>query len=178
MKFYILIAALFVAIAGLISYCYDHFSVRRVARRERKKLLAELAALPPVAADFSTPEGAVLCLEETYRRRDIEAAVACRDFVTEARVWLQERGHLNQQTREEMLGPTIKAMEKSFRDALAKGPTVDWAAAKSYFTKRAPYGENLVIVSKVTQEADGSLFSQRILLTETADGWRIVKLLS
>jgi hypothetical protein len=178
MKFYILMAALVVATAVLISDCYDHFSVRRVARRERKKLLAELAALPPVAADFSTPEGAVLCLEETYRRRDLEAAVACRDFVSEAKLWLQERGHLSQQQKEEMLPQTVKAMEKSFRDLLAKGPTIDWARAKSYFLPREPYGEGLVIVSKVTQEADGSLFSQRILLTETGDGWRIVKLLS
>jgi hypothetical protein len=178
MKYYILMAALVIAVAGAISYLYDHLSASRVARRERKKFLAELAALPPVAADFSTPEGAVLCLEETYRRRDIEASVACRDFVAEAKVWLQERGHLSEQKKEEILPQTVKAMEKSFRDALAKGPTIDWARAKTYFLPREPYGDGLVVVNKVTQEADGSLFSQRILLAETSNGWRIVKPLS
>jgi len=175
MKFYILMAALVVAIAGAISYFYDHLSVRRAARREREKMLAELVSLPPVAADFSTPEGAVLCLEDTYRRRDIEASVACRDFVTEARIWLQERGHLSQQRKNEMLPEAVKAMEKSFRDGLAKGPTIDWARAKSYFLTREPFGEDAIIVNKMTLVPDGGFFSQQILVAATNNGWRIVK---
>ena len=41
---------------------------------------AKLKAMPPVAKNFETPEGAILCLEDAYRRKDIEAAVAAKDF--------------------------------------------------------------------------------------------------
>ena len=45
---------------------------------------AKLKAMPPVAKNFETPEGAILCLEDAYRRKDIEAAVAAKDFKIEA----------------------------------------------------------------------------------------------
>ena len=81
-------------------------------RRERQRLLAELAALPPVAMDFTTPEGAILCLEDTYRKHDIEAAVACRDFVTEARLWLERDSSYSIELLAEMLPAMTKTMEK------------------------------------------------------------------
>ena len=35
-----------------------------------------------IAHDLTTPEGAILSLEDAYRAEDIEAAVRCRDFTT------------------------------------------------------------------------------------------------
>ena len=175
MKTYIIAAVLLVAFAGTISYLYDHLVARRAARRERVKLLAQLVSLPPVKADFSTPEGVVLCLEDSYRHRNIEAAVACRDFGTEAGLWLQERGHLSRQVKDEMLTETIRAMEKSFRDRIAKETTIDWERAKSYFLAREPFSDGIVVVNKITQLPDGYLLPQQILVAETTSGWRIVK---
>ncbi len=43
--------------------------------------LEELRALPAVEKNFKTPEGAILCLEEAYRRQNIELACACRNFL-------------------------------------------------------------------------------------------------
>jgi len=68
MKFFILVAMLVFVTAVAISYVYDHLAVRRTARRERKKLLAQLISQPTFKADFSTPEGAVLCLEDAFRQ--------------------------------------------------------------------------------------------------------------
>ncbi len=175
MKFYIFAGALVLAFAGAISYFYDYLLLRRDTRREREKLLAQLVSLPSVKADFSTPEGAVLCFEDACRQQDIEAAAACRDFVTEARFWLQERGHLSQEKKDAMLPETILAMEKSFRDGMAKKPAVDWERTKSYFLKRGPFGDGGVVVNKITQMPDGSLLSQRILVAETNKGWKIVR---
>lgn len=175
MKLYLLAAVLLVAIAVALSYCYDHLAVRRATRRERKKLLAQLTAQPPVAADFSTPEGAVLCLEDAFRQRNIEAAVACRDFAAEARHWLQERAHLSEQMKNEMLPETVQAMEKSFRNALAKGLPPDWILGKSYFLPREPFAADIVLVNKYTQVPAGGLYSQQILVARTGDKWRTVK---
>src|SRR6478735_8084955 len=61
-------------------------------QRMHDEVYAQLKALPPVAKDFTTPEGAILCLEDAYRRRDIEAAIAAKDFKTEARLMLQKSG--------------------------------------------------------------------------------------
>jgi hypothetical protein len=165
--------ALLVASICAASYAYHRLTLRWAAWRQRKKLLAELMTLPPVKMDFSTPEGAILCLEDAYRRRDVETAVACRDFAAEAKVWLHERGNVSRQMKAEMLPEVTGTMEKSFRRSVAKNWAVDWERAKSYFRNREPYGDGMVAVSEVIHTPDGNLLQQRILVAETAKGWRV-----
>jgi hypothetical protein len=161
--------------AWLVSYAYDRLLAWRDARRELAERIAQLEALPPVSPDFDTPEGAILCLELALRRRDIEAAVASRDFATEARLWLQERGNLSRHITGDHLPEIIKAKEKSYRDTTAKRWPADGENKKSYFTKREPYCEGVVVVvSETVQKADGSLLDQRILVSQTDSGWRVV----
>jgi hypothetical protein len=124
--------------------------------------------------DFTTPEGAVLCLEDACRRRDVEAAVACRDFAAEAKVWIYERGHLSKQTQEEMLPEITKVMEKAFRDSLNKAWPIDWQRAKSYFPNRETDNDG-VIVNEITTTPAGTVLERRILVKQTTDGWRVVK---
>ncbi len=171
---FIVAAILLVGSVWAVSYAYDRLVDRRVRHRERDNLVAKLEALSPIKADFDTPEGAILCLEHALRRRDIEAAVACRDFATEARLWLQERGQLSKHMKDEHLPEIIKAKEKSYRDTAAKRWPVDGENIKSYFTKREPYREGVVVVSETVQKADGSLLNQRILVAQTDNGWRVV----
>jgi hypothetical protein len=177
MKLYILVAVLLFATAVAISYFYDHLAVRRAIRRKRKKLLAQLTSQPSIAADFSTPEGAVLCLEDAFRQRNIEAAIACRDFTTEARLWLQDRGHLSNEQKTASLPETIQAMEKSFRNALTKGLPADWILGKSYFLPHEPLAEGIVLVNKYTHMPEGGLYSQQIVVAKTGNDWRTVKIL-
>ena len=169
----LLIAALLIVIAALIYYGYHELQVRWEIRRKHAALIARLESLPPVQADFSTPEGAVLCLDEACRSRNIEAAVACRDFAAEARIWLQQR-HLSQQMKDEMLPKVTRTMEKSYRDSLAKEWPFDWARSKSYFEKHGRVADGVVAVSKVTRRPDGRLIWQEILVAKTNDGWRVV----
>jgi hypothetical protein len=177
MKFYLLVAVLVFAVAVIISYFYDFLAVRLTAHQERKKLLAQLTAQPPVPVDFSTPEGAVLRLEDAFRQKNIEAAVACRDFATEAKLWLQERGQLSLEQKTAMLPETVRAMEKSFRDMLAKGLPADWILGKSYFLPHEPFADGIVAVNKYTQVPEGGLYSQQILVTKTGNEWKMVKTL-
>jgi hypothetical protein len=165
---------LLVGFAWAVSYAYDWMLARRAERRELDARVAQLEALPPVKADFDTPEGAILCMEDALRRRDIEAAAASRDFATEARLWLQERGNLSKHITNDHLPEIIKAKEKSYRDTMAKRWPAEGKHGKSYFTKREPYGEGVVVVSEIVQKADGSLLNQRILVAQTDNGWRVV----
>ncbi|MDB6122284.1 MAG: hypothetical protein JWQ71_1277 [Pedosphaera sp.] len=159
-----------VAALGGVAYAIQ----QRVTRQARERLLAELATLPPVTLDFTTPEGAILCLEDAYRKHDIEAAVACRDFATEARLWLQQRPFYSSDLLAEMLSEMTKTMEWSYRESMATHWPIDWERAQSYFSKREPYAEGVVVVCEVTRGPDGSLLRQRLLVTETPTGWRVV----
>ena len=174
MKSVIINVVLLVAFICALSYAYHRLALRWAARRKRGKSVAELETLPPVKMDFSTPEGAILCLEDAYRRRDVEAAVACRDFALEAKIWLQERGNLNKQRQAEMLPEVTGTMERACRNGMAKNLAIDWERAKSYFPNREPHREGMVVVSEITNLPGGNLLRQRFLAAETAKGWRVV----
>jgi hypothetical protein len=165
----LIIVGMLVGIGIVVTFAYRQMAARRV----REKEIAELEKLPRVSPDFTTPEGAILCLEATYPKKDVEAAVACRDFVTEARLWLRERNGMTEQLQQEMLPKLTKTMEKVFRESMEHSMP-GWDRAHSYFLERTPYDDGLVVVSQVTVGPDRSLFRQRILTSQTASGWRVV----
>jgi hypothetical protein len=142
------------------------------AQQARDKIFDELKAKPPVARDFSTPEGAILCLEDAYRRRDIEAAIAAKDFKTEARLMLEKTG-FKDDIDDEMVAKTTEALVASFRaHTTAQWP--EFAGLESFFTKREPHSDKVAVVTEVCRFPDGGFSQQQILVAETPQGWRVL----
>lgn len=151
------------------------------SRAERVRRLAALKDRPAIAADFTTPEGAILMLEDAFRRRDLEAAVAAKDFVTEARLELAAEGAPDAGSEAAIAGRAA-SLEAKFRDLMtASWP--DFTGIESYFLDRQPYGANdsarLVVVTEVSRfapgaQSKGGFSEQHILVTETARGWRVL----
>ena len=61
-----------------------------------------------------SPESALHGLENAYRRSDIEAAVALKDFVSEARLMMAQLGD-DTTADQEMLKSVAETLELSFR---------------------------------------------------------------
>lgn len=99
MKIAIVISALI--IIGVVGFLAARPSSKQ---RELDEIYAELKSMPPVARDFVTPEGAILCLGDAYYRRDIDAAIAAKDFKTEAKPVLQKTGIKKQIDNEMVTG--------------------------------------------------------------------------
>jgi hypothetical protein len=142
--------------------------------QDREAALAELRALPRPAMDFSTPEGAILCLEDTYRRRDIEAAVACKDFQVEA-VLLLIRTQPDLVDDPELLAKTAEVLELGFR----KEKTENWPdmeGMESFFVDRQPGFEDLsiVIVTEIVAMPDGRICEDHLQVCCRNGEWRVL----
>src|SRR5262249_7428706 len=148
-------------------------SFRNRNRKQRlDEIYAELKALPPVARDFNTPEGAILCLEDDYRHHDIEAAIAAKDFKTEARLML-EKTVRKDIIDDALISKTAEALTLSFRFYTTnKWP--DFDGLESFFTKREPYSDKVVIVTEVCRFPDREFSTQRLLVSQTDNGWRVL----
>ena len=141
-------------------------------QQARDEAYAQLKALPPVAKDFTTPEGAILCLEDAYRRSDIEAAIAAKDFKTEARLMLQETG-FKDHIDDGIIAKTAEALVASFRAHTTAGWS-DFEGLESFFTKREPHSNKVVLVTEMCRFPDGSFSEQQMLVVETPQGWRVL----
>src|SRR5437868_5930639 len=71
-----------------------------------------------LAHDCSTPEGAVLTLEDAWRAKDIEKAVRCKDFRGEAEQILRDRPAAVR--TEDIIARTAELLEKGYRVAIKK----------------------------------------------------------
>jgi hypothetical protein len=156
-----------IIVSGALIYLFSRTNQRSLDER-----YGQLKALPPVAKDFTTPEGAILLLEDAYRRRDIEAAIAAKDFNTEAKLMLQKMP-LNDQIDDALIEKTAQALMLSFRrTTTAQWPNFD--DCESFFTKREPYAEKVVVVTEVCRFRDHRFSTQRLLVAETDGAWRVL----
>src|SRR5215469_16168159 len=65
--------------------------------------------------DLSTPEAALAALEDAYNRKDIEAAVATKDFAREAREMLISLKGLPHPLDDDLVKQTADVLELAFR---------------------------------------------------------------
>lgn len=146
-------------------------------RRAKRKQIAEAAydnlkALPAISKDFTTPEGAILCLEDAYRHRNIEAAVACKDFVTEARLMLHQLGG-GIELDESALKETAETLELGYRQEMTHS-WPDFSSLESFFTDRKQHSDGVVVVTEMCRFPDGLFSQEKILVAQTQNGWRVL----
>ena len=139
-------------------------------------VLAKLRARPPVAMDFGTPEGAILCLEDACRRRDIEAAVACKHFLIEGILMLLDYDE-NLVRDPELRQRNARLAEQKYRRDLAEAwPNLE--GVESFFFGRQDYLDGVVAVTEIRRSADGAFDKLNFLVAKTKDGWRVLNQIS
>ncbi len=128
--------------------------------------------LPPVEMDFSTPEGAILCLEDAYRRRNIESACICKNFLIERTLKLLDLDP--DLARDPALRKQhAQTLERSYRKAI----TESWpnlAGVESFFIDRQPYTDGIVVVTELHHLPSGRFNQLKFLVAHTKDGWRVL----
>jgi len=130
-----------------------------------------------VAHDLTTPEGAILCLEDAYRKKDIEAAVRCKDFTTEAKLMLQSVGQ-RLADDQEIVAETAETLELAFRAEMSESGFPDFSNCSSTFTDRQPYNglADVVQVTEICIFADGTTTKNLLGASRTEEGWKVVML--
>lgn len=126
------------------------------------------------AQDLRTPEGAIRSLEDAYRRKDIEAAIRCKDFRLEAEMVLARTGS-EMRADPRVISSTAEALELSFRKQLKDQgfPNFD-NVVESTFPEKKDIADGKVIVKEVCRYRDGGTSVQNILVQETATGWKVL----
>jgi hypothetical protein len=125
--------------------------------------------------DLSTPEKAILSLEDAYRAKDIEAAVRCKDFQVEANLMLE--GLPNLKARDDdgkIAAKTASILELAYRKEMKDKGFPDFAGVTSRFPKVEPYRDGIVVVTEECTYPDGTKSQQRLLVAKVKDGWRVL----
>ena len=124
------------------------------------------------AHDMTTPEGAILCLEDAYTAGDVEAAIACKDFETEARMLLDQIPSLAGYA-EDLISQTAETLKLSFEAHMRGGEMPTFEGFLHAFPEREFIDTDTVIVSEICYHPDGRLTLDRLVVTRHGDEWRV-----
>ena len=138
--------------------------------------LEQLQALPSVEKDFSTPEGAILCLEDAYRRQNIESACMCKNFLIEGILMLLDADP-DLARNAELRKRNAVLLERKFR----KETTESWPDLKgveSFFIDHQRFISGVVVVTELHRLRDGTFNKLNLLVANTINGWRVLNQIS
>jgi hypothetical protein len=122
-----------------------------------------------IALDFTTPEGAVLMLENAYKRNDLEAAIAAKDFRQDAFYFLGLQFGSDFGKTEKLAA----ALETSFRRQFAEDGFPDYSNITTTFIHQEQVSPEQIIVTQRFERAGGHR-DMRLLVVKTKRGWRCV----
>jgi len=134
--------------------------------------LEQLRALPRPEKDFDTPEGAILCLEDACRRRSVESACACKNFLIAGILMLMDADP-NLARNEDLRKRNAVLLERQYRKEIT-GAWPDLEGVESFFVGREPYLDGIVAVKELRRSRDGSFEKLNVLVAKTRDGWRVL----
>ena len=123
-----------------------------------------------IKADLSTPEGAILSLEEAYRQGDIERAVACKDFKAEAIHMLRDKPVFD---TPEGVTKIAEALELAYRLQMKAG-FPDFKGVTSTFPKKEDLGDGKMVITEVCKYPDGGISTQKIMVIKSETGWKVM----
>lgn len=132
------------------------------------------AAGPEIVHDRTTPEGAILTLEDAYRGQDLEAALACRDFEREAELMLEKLGDGEFSKDEAMVQQTAEVLKLGYTAEVGQA-FPDFRGVTSTFSDKQPYnGKTDVVELTETCTSAGGSSVNTMHVAKTDDGWKVV----
>jgi hypothetical protein len=126
-----------------------------------------------VTVDFSTPEDALISLEDAYRKGDIEATVAAKDFRFEAMAILSNVLKGNKPD-DQTIDLTVHVLELSYRTEIKKSGFPDIAKARCEVLSKTEVRPRLVRILEQTQFLDGRISQEAIHAVLNETGWHVV----
>ena len=128
--------------------------------------------------DFSTPQGAIRCLEDAYQQHDLEAAIRCKDFPVEARLLLKFKG-TGQADNPLIVAQFAAELESMFRQNIP----IAWPvppSRDSFFVDQEgvsfpdTFSGRIDRVCEGFRHVDGRITVFWYYVVETNDGWRVL----
>ncbi|MEM0997555.1 MAG: DUF2314 domain-containing protein [Bacteroidota bacterium] len=121
--------------------------------------------------NMRTPEGAILCLEDAYTSGNLDAAVACKDFETEAIMMLDQQDDFPKV--EELIKDMAQVLELSFREHMLEHGMPSFAGVLRAFPERIRVEDDLYMITEVCFHPDGGATLDRLLVTRKNGEWRV-----
>jgi hypothetical protein len=120
-----------------------------------------------IPMDTSTPEGVILLTEDAYRRGDLEAVIALKNFQAEAFYMLTvQMGNKFEISSmgDDLVQKTAEVLELAFRKEMQESGLPDFSDLESSFPKKKDLGNGYWAVTEICKFPDGGHSEEMLLV--------------
>ena len=122
-----------------------------------------------------SPEDALRRIEDAYRARDLELAVACKDFEREAKAMLEHLATGKSPAPDAALvRETAKTLEAAYRAEIKKTGFPDMTGVQCKVVRKEPGPKDLTTLTERCTWPDGQTSEDRVTVSSGPLGWRMV----
>ncbi len=121
--------------------------------------------------DFTTPEGAILSIEEAYNNNDLAKAISCKNFRKEAELMLGNMANIP--IDDEIIAKTAEVIELSFVQHMQENGMPDFSGVKSAF-KREFISEDHCLVTEYCTFPDGRRTLDKVNTYRENGEWKVL----
>ncbi|WP_169502183.1 YegJ family protein [Pedobacter sp. SG918] len=122
-------------------------------------------------ADLETPEGAILAIEKAYNNKDIDAAIACKDFFEEAKSLLSV---MKMEIDQDIINETAEVLKLSFINNIEEHGFPDFSTVQNAFPERKKVDETHWVITEVCWYPDGGKSVQLLNTYKSSKGWVVL----
>lgn len=124
--------------------------------------------------DLSTPEGAILSLENAYTNNDINKALSCKDFFLEAELLLQ-KSKMDYENRQ-LVSETSELLKLTFIAWIEKNGFPSFKDVKHSFPCKQKISDTLVLVTEICHYPNNLSNKQNIYVGKVNDKWKVLNI--
>lgn len=125
--------------------------------------------------DFTTPEGAILSIEDAYDTNNIDNVIACKDFEAEARLLLSHDKHMERlATNPQIITETGESVKSTFIKFIDDYGFPCFKDVKRAFPIREFIREDLCIVTEICQYPDKTKSTERLYVGRKNGEWKVL----
>lgn len=125
--------------------------------------------------DFTTPEGAILCIEDAYDAHDLNKVIACKDFEAEARLMLSHSKQMGTLANNpEIITETEEAVRSTFIKFIDDYGFPSFKDIKRAFPLREFLNDDLCIITEVCHYPDRTKSTERLYVAQRNGEWKVL----
>ncbi|MDQ0966121.1 uncharacterized protein YegJ (DUF2314 family) [Flavobacterium sp. W4I14] len=121
--------------------------------------------------NLETPEGAILAIEKAYNNKDIDAAIACKDFFEEAKSLLSV---MKMEIDQDTINETAEVLKLSFINNIEEHGFPDFSTIQNAFPERKKVDETHWVITEVCWYPDGGKSVQLLNTYKSPKGWVVL----
>ena len=119
---------------------------------------------------YSTPEEAIISLEQAYTNKDLENILSSKDFISEAKLILEQKSY---EFTNEIISEVAELLRLSLIKNLEDNGYPNFGSARHEFSETEWLKDNIFILEEKIFYPDNTFYINKVFVSKNSNIWKV-----